>query len=266
MKARLLAGDPAEDEARWALDAGAAEADSPIGRYAAALAYLVLGEDEQARVDADAIRTRDDFPRDVGDALSMIAAGTDAVGYVEAVESVLESFETRTDYLEDVAVADTVLVLQALAERRDLHADLESELPAVARAAALSRITSVVPCADRIRLAGVAALGGSVNTRRTASAFDGAADEEDDERRRLEHGIVIVTRSTNGSSCDGAARRAARVRRSPARTGRSTPRDRRGPSPSRTRSSAMPRAPRRSAPQPRRARALPSNRCTARRR
>ena len=128
MKARLLAGDPAEDEARWALDAGAAEADSPIGRYAAALAYLVLGEDDQARVHADAIRTRDDFPRDVGDALSMIAAGTDAVGYVEAVESVLESFETRTDYLEDVAVADTVLVLQALAERRGLHADLESDL------------------------------------------------------------------------------------------------------------------------------------------
>ncbi len=128
MKARLLAGDPAEDEARWALDAGAAEADSPIGRYAAALAYLVLGEDDQARVHADAIRTRDDFPRDVGDALAMIAAGTDVVGYVEAVESVLESFETRTDYLEDVAVADTVLVLQALAERRGLHAELESEL------------------------------------------------------------------------------------------------------------------------------------------
>jgi hypothetical protein len=128
MKSRLLAGDPAEEEARWALDAGAAEAVSPIGRYAAALAYLVLGEDDQARVHADAIRTRDDFPRDVGDALAMIAAGTDAVGYVEAVESVLESFEARSDYLEDVAVADTVLVLQALAERRGLHADLESGL------------------------------------------------------------------------------------------------------------------------------------------
>jgi hypothetical protein len=128
MKSRLLAGDPAEEEARWALDAGASEADSPIGRYAAALAYLVLGDDDEARVHADAIRTRDDFPRDVGDALAMIAAGTDAVGYVEAVESVLESFETRSDYLEDVAVADTVLVLQALAERRGLHADLESDL------------------------------------------------------------------------------------------------------------------------------------------
>jgi hypothetical protein len=128
MKARLLVGEPAEDAARWALDAGAAESDSPIGRYAAALACLVLGEDEAARVHADAIRTRDDFPRDVGDALAMIAAGTDAVGYVEAIESVLESFETRTEYLEDVAVADTVLVLQALAAKRGLHAPLESKL------------------------------------------------------------------------------------------------------------------------------------------
>jgi hypothetical protein len=128
VKARLLAGEPAVDEARWALDAGAAEADSPIGRYAAALACLVLGDDEAARVHADAIRTRDDFPRDVGDALATIAAGTDALGYVEAVESVLRSFESRDDYLEDVAVADTVLVLQALAAARGLRAELASPL------------------------------------------------------------------------------------------------------------------------------------------
>ena len=128
MKARLLTGESAEAEARWALDAGADGAESPIGRYAAALAHLVLGDDEHARVHADAIRTRDDFPAPVGDTLAMIAAGTDAVGYVEAIESVLESFETRDEYLEDVAVADTVLVLQALAEARGLSADLESSL------------------------------------------------------------------------------------------------------------------------------------------
>jgi hypothetical protein len=87
----------------------------------------VLGEWEQARVQADAIRIRDDFPRDVGDALATIAA-EDVVGYVEAVESVLESFETREAYLEDVPVADTVLVLQALAARRNMEAELESPL------------------------------------------------------------------------------------------------------------------------------------------
>jgi hypothetical protein len=128
IKSRLLAGEAADAEARWALDAGADEAESPIGRYAAALAHLVLGDDERARVHADAIRTRDDFPQAVGDALATIAAGTDAVGYVEAVESVLESFELRDEYLEDVAVADTVLVLQALAGARGLRAELASPL------------------------------------------------------------------------------------------------------------------------------------------
>jgi hypothetical protein len=41
---------------------------------------------------------------------------------------VLESFETREEYLEDVAVADTVLVLQALAARRGFAVELESPL------------------------------------------------------------------------------------------------------------------------------------------
>jgi tetratricopeptide (TPR) repeat protein len=129
LKARVLAGDwsGAAEEARWALDEGAAESDSPIGRYAAALALLTLGRDEDARPIADSIRERDDFPHDVANALATIAA-EDRLGYVYAVESVLESFEQRDEYLEDIPVADTVIVLQALAARRDLAADLDSEL------------------------------------------------------------------------------------------------------------------------------------------
>jgi hypothetical protein len=129
IKALVLAGDwpGAEDAARWALAEGAGEAESSIGRYAAALACSVLGDWEHARFHADTIRIRDDFPRDVGDALATISA-EDVVGYVEAIESVLESFETREDYLEDVPVADTVLVLQALAAKRNMAADLSSQL------------------------------------------------------------------------------------------------------------------------------------------
>jgi hypothetical protein len=130
IKAHVLAGDwvRAEEAARWALEAGAANAESPIGGYAAALALLVLGRGDEARVEADSIRIRDDFPAAVGDALAMIGAGTDEIGYVVAVEGVLESFETREEYLEDVPVADTVLVLQALARRRDMATELESPL------------------------------------------------------------------------------------------------------------------------------------------
>jgi len=129
IKARILGSDApgAARESEWALAEGAAEAESPIGRYVATLALLVLGRDEEARVLADALRTADGFPHDVGDALATIAAG-DRVGYVEAIESVLESFETRDEYLEDVPIADTVMVLQTLAAVRDLEADLRSPL------------------------------------------------------------------------------------------------------------------------------------------
>ena len=129
LKARILAEDwsGAEADAEWTLEQGAAEAPSPIGRYAACLALLVLGRDEEARVLADGLRTHGDFPAEVGDTLAMLAA-QDTVGYVEAVEDVLESFETREEYLEDVPVADTVMVLQALAARRNMTAELSSPL------------------------------------------------------------------------------------------------------------------------------------------
>ena len=119
IKAALLAGDDtaAEELARWALELGTPTAASPIGRYAATLALLVLGRDVEARHVAESLRDLDDFPHDVADALAYLAAH-DVVGYVEAVESVVTSFETREEYLEDAPVADTALVLDALAKRR----------------------------------------------------------------------------------------------------------------------------------------------------
>jgi hypothetical protein len=129
LKAHVLAGDweGAARDAEWTLDQNAAGSESPIGRYAGCLALLVLGRDEEARVLADGLRTENDFPAPVGDALAMLAA-QDVVGYIEAIESVLESFETREDYLEDLPVADTVMVLQELADRRGMKAELSSSL------------------------------------------------------------------------------------------------------------------------------------------
>ena len=129
LKARILSGDwdGAESDARWTLEQGAGEAESPIGRYAATLALLVLGRDQEARALADGLRTRDDFPPPVADALAYIAA-QDPLGYSNAIEAVLQSFETREDYLEDLPAADTVVVLQAFAARRDMAAELSSPL------------------------------------------------------------------------------------------------------------------------------------------
>src|SRR6266851_2791143 len=111
LKARILGGDweGAEADARWTLEQGAVETESPIGRYAGTLALLVLGRDDEARVLADDLRLRGDFPASVGDALAFIAA-QDPLRYAGAIEAVLESFEQREEYLEDLPVADTVVV------------------------------------------------------------------------------------------------------------------------------------------------------------
>jgi hypothetical protein len=125
LKASLLAGDEpsVEELARWALEVGSATAESPIGRYAGTLALLALGRFAEARHVAESLRERDDFPHDVADALAFIAAA-DLIGYIDAVESVVESFETREEYLEEMRVADTALVLQLLAGRRGIDQPL----------------------------------------------------------------------------------------------------------------------------------------------
>jgi hypothetical protein len=123
LKARLLAGDweGAQGDARWALELGSAQAASPIGRYAAALAHLVLGSDDEAARLAAGLREEppETFPGAVADALAALAA-RDRSGYADAVQRVLSSFESRTTFLEDVPVADTVIVLEALAESRGI--------------------------------------------------------------------------------------------------------------------------------------------------
>ena len=129
LKAPLLTANwaGADENAAEVLDERPAEAESPIARYAAALALLALGLDEEARPVANSLRERNDFPPDVADALAAIAA-QDRAGYMPAIGSVLESFEQRDEYLEDVPVADTVIVLQVLAAEHGLATDLSSPL------------------------------------------------------------------------------------------------------------------------------------------
>jgi hypothetical protein len=131
LKARLLAGDRtgAEADARWTLELAPDESGSPIGRYAAALAHLALGQDEEAGRLAGRLREEggDAFPRPVADALAALAAG-EARSYAEALGRVLRSFEERSAYLEGIPVADTVIVLEVLAEQRGVAARPSSPL------------------------------------------------------------------------------------------------------------------------------------------
>jgi len=128
-KSRLIAGDlaGARSDAGWTLETGAARAESPIGRYAAALAHLVLGDDAAAVGLAATLVARDDFPHAVADALVALATG-DGPGYARAIRALLADFEGRAEFLEDVQVADTVLALQALAAVRALAVELASPL------------------------------------------------------------------------------------------------------------------------------------------
>ncbi|HSK17413.1 MAG TPA: hypothetical protein VK915_14755 [Gaiellaceae bacterium] len=131
VKARVLAGDldGAAADARWALAAGPGEASSPIGRYAAVLSLLVLGRDAEAAPLARGLEDEpeDAFPGAVAAALAGLAQG-DAEAYADAARRVLASFEERDAYLEDIPVADTAAVLEALAEGRGIAAGLRSPL------------------------------------------------------------------------------------------------------------------------------------------
>jgi hypothetical protein len=129
MKCRLIAGDGegAREDARWALRAGAPDSESPIGRYAAVLAQLILGEDGGAARLAASLVDEQAIPPAVADSLVALA-GRDAPGYEAAIRALVTDFEGRDEFLEETPVADTVLALQALAAERWIVLELESPL------------------------------------------------------------------------------------------------------------------------------------------
>ena len=122
IRCRLLAGDldGARTDAVAAVEAGTLDAPGPIGGYCAALALLVLGRDAEAGELATRIERDGLEPAAVAQALGALARA-DGDGYREAREAVLRSFEVRDAFLEDVRVADTVLVLDELARARDMR-------------------------------------------------------------------------------------------------------------------------------------------------
>ena len=129
MKARLIAGDleGARADARWAIEAGAGESESPIGRYAAALARLVLAEDAAASALVPTFAEAESIPPAATGSLGALAAN-DASAYEVAIRELVADFEARDEFLEDVPVADTVLAFQALAAERGISVPLTSSV------------------------------------------------------------------------------------------------------------------------------------------
>jgi hypothetical protein len=114
LKMAILAGDGAEAIARQAVEE-ARDAGSPASAYVRALAQVTLGE----APDVEAMLAEGDSFARTGRALAALASG-DRQGYAAALAEIMADFEAREQHLSGVAIADTALVLERLAEPRGM--------------------------------------------------------------------------------------------------------------------------------------------------
>jgi hypothetical protein len=130
LKAAVLAGGGAEQASYARAALGGADPESPTANYARAIAALIAGDDEDAQAWAARMSAAPDAFARTGEAILALAAHDD-VRYASALEAIVRDFERRTEHLTGVAIADTALMLEALAARRGMRAGIESEvLPA----------------------------------------------------------------------------------------------------------------------------------------
>lgn len=120
LKAAILAGIGGEEAAGYVSDAiPEAETNTPVARYALALAALAGGDDQRARRMAAGMGDASDAFARTAEAIDALASG-DGERYAAALGAIVADFEARSDHLTGVAIADTALVLEALAEVRGL--------------------------------------------------------------------------------------------------------------------------------------------------
>jgi hypothetical protein len=125
LKSSVLAGEGTEQASYVHAQLGDEGERSPTASYAQALGALILADDAAANMWSRRMRTGSEAFARTADAISALAT-RDRESYCAAVRSIVEDFERRADHLTGVAVADTALVLQRLAARRGLAADLSS--------------------------------------------------------------------------------------------------------------------------------------------
>jgi hypothetical protein len=121
LKAAVLAGQgrAAATEIRAELD-GDEDADgSPVASYVLAVAAVILDDGDEAAVRATRMEPRGEaFERTAG-ALRALAA-RDAEAYAAALAAIEADFAARTDHLTGVAIADTAVMLELLADERGM--------------------------------------------------------------------------------------------------------------------------------------------------
>ena len=126
LKSAVLSGDAA-DAAGYVEAQLAGACDSPTSCYALALAALLRGDDATAADAAARMGGGGDAFARAGEALGALAT-RDTRRYAGAVAAIIADFESRDAHLTGVPIADTALLMEALAEPRGLAVHPESEL------------------------------------------------------------------------------------------------------------------------------------------
>ena len=127
LKSAVLAGEGAGAAADWVDGELDGACHSPTSCYALAVAALVRGDDATAARAAAAMAEGGGAFERAAAALAALA-GADAPGYRVAVAAIVADFEGRDAHLTGVPIADTAMLMEALAAPRGMTAAPDSPL------------------------------------------------------------------------------------------------------------------------------------------
>jgi hypothetical protein len=125
LKAAVLAGGGREEAEYVSAEPGLRGGDSATAAYARALAALIAGESSEAVRWSELMRPGGEAFARTAAAIAALAA-EDEAGYRAAVRDIVADFEARSEHLTGVAIADTAMMLERLAARRGMAANLAS--------------------------------------------------------------------------------------------------------------------------------------------
>ncbi len=129
LKAAIIGGaaKPAAEEVREQLREDPDADGSPVAAYVRAVAAVVLGDDDAVAAYADTMETRGEAFARTAAALRALA-GDDGDAYAAALSAIEADFAARDEHLTGVAIADTAVMLELLADDRGLALRPDSPL------------------------------------------------------------------------------------------------------------------------------------------
>lgn len=113
LKAAVIAGDPL-DAVGYVRSALADAPETPTAGYATAIAALVAGDRVAARRGAELMAAGDERFGRAATAITALVDG-DPDAYAAACRAIVVDFEARAEHLTGVAIADTAVMLEAIA-------------------------------------------------------------------------------------------------------------------------------------------------------